>query len=597
MPVSRTPPLSDGMDPWFDIARALEGRLAEAATQLGWEPGSFAPDVRPADPRFGDFQANGVLPYAKKLKQNPRDLARTLEGAFLASADHSARFETSIAGPGFLNFTLRPGHLLDWLRAFGREADLREGAGGRFAGRTWVVDFGSPNTAKQMHVGHIRSIIIGESICRLLEFCGARVIRDNHIGDWGTQFGKILHGYKRHLDPAALERDPLEEFERLYKVADSACRADPAALEQARVELVRLQQGEADAVAVWERVNRISIEALESIYRRLGVRYDHFLGESFYRDKVDEVYRELTAHGLAVESDGALVVFHPEHPRFATQPFIIRKSDGASNYASTDLATMRYRAEHLRADGIIVVTDARQNDHFEQLWLTTRKWFTATGRALPEFQHITFGTILGEDGKAIKTRSGDPIRLKALLDEGEERAFRVVTEKNAGLPEERRRAVAATVGIGAVVYADLSQNRSGDYVFSWDKLLSLEGNTAPYLLYACVRIASILRRLDPAADAPSELASAFETPAELALARKLAAFPCAIDQAVSTLRPHFVANHLYELAGAFSSFYNADRVLVDETPVRARRLLLCRRTLLVMRTGLELLLIRPPEEM
>jgi arginyl-tRNA synthetase len=348
---------------------------------------------------------------------------------------------------------------------------------------------------------------------------------------------------------------------------------------------------------LWEQVNRISMRALDGIYDRLQVRFDHYLGESFYRDKVEQVYGELTGLGLAVESDGALVVFHPEHPRFATQPFIIRKSDGASNYASTDLATMLYRLEHFRADGIIVVTDSRQQDHFEQLWLTTQKWFGATGRRLPEFQHITFGTILGEDGKAIKTRSGDPIRLKALLDEAEQRAFRVVTEKNPDLSEDLRRKVAEVVGIGAVVYADLSQNRTSDYVFAWDKLLSLDGNTAPYLLYACVRVASILRKLAPGQDVAPEQASVFDTPEEVALARKLAAFPSALDQAVSTWRPHFVSNYLYDLAGCFSTFYNANRVLVDDAAVRSRRLLLCRRTLLILRTGLHLLSIRTLEEM
>ncbi|MBE2213553.1 MAG: arginine--tRNA ligase [Opitutaceae bacterium] len=592
------------MDVWFDVAHHLETALKAAAAELGWPAGSFTPDVRTADPRFGDFQANGVLSYAKAsatpgTKQNPRALAQALMDALLRreGAALTDRMTVSIAGPGFINFALKPSFLLTWLRTFDREDDLRRGAGQRLASQTWIVDYGSPNTAKQMHVGHIRSIIIGEAICRLLEFCGAKVVRDNHLGDWGTQFGKILYGYKHHLDRAALERDPLEEFERLYKAADAACKESPAALEEARLELVRLQNGEADAVSLWERVNQLSIDTLNSIYARLGVRYDHFLGESFYRDRIEAVYRELIGAGLAVESEGALVVFHPEHPRFATQPFIVRKSDGASNYASTDLATMAYRVEHFKADGVIVVTDARQNDHFEQLWLTTQKWFAHAGRRLPQFQHVTFGTILGEDGKAIKTRSGDPIRLKALLDEAEERAFAVVTEKNADLPEAKRREIARAVGIGAVIYADLSQNRSSDYVFSWDKLLSLDGNTAPYLLYACVRIASILRKLEPAQDVGAENATPFETPEEIALARKLVAFPGAIDQAVSTLRPHFISLYLYELAGAFSSFYNANRVLVDEPEVRARRLVLCRRTLMTLQTGLHLLEIRTLDQM
>jgi len=585
------------MDVWFDVARNLEARLNEAAADLGWDRDVFEPAVRTADPRFGDFQANGVLPYAKRNKQNPRALAEQLVEKLGEKKALAAGIDVSIAGPGFINFKLTPTYLLNWLRQFDSEAHLQRDAGKRFAGRTWVVDYGSPNTAKQMHVGHLRTIIVGESICRLLEFCGAKVIRDNHLGDWGTQFGIILYGYKHFLDPEALARDPLEEFERLYKAANARCKEDPAVLEEARAELVRLQQGDPDAVAIWEKVNQLSVQSLKEIYERLDVHYDHYLGESFYRDKVDTVYRELTEIGLAEESEGALVVFHPEHPRFATQPFIIRKRDGASNYATTDLATMLYRVEHFDADGIIIVTDSRQNDHFEQLWLTTRKWFEATGRRLPEFQHVTFGTILGEDGKAIKTRSGDPIRLKALLDEAVERAFAIVTEKNPDLPEEKRREIAERVGIGAVVYADLSQNRTSDYIFSWQKLLSFEGNTAPYLLYACVRIASILRKLPAEQDTPPENASAFETAEEIALARKLAAFPAALDQAVTTLRPHFISLYLYELAGAFSSFYNADRVIVDDPAVRARRLLLCRRTLMVLQTGLHLLTIRPLDQM
>jgi arginyl-tRNA synthetase len=460
-----------------------------------------------------------------------------------------------------------------------------------------VVDFGSPNTAKQMHVGHIRSIVIGEAICRLLEFCGAKVVRDNHLGDWGTPYGKLFYAYKRFLDEAALARDPLEELERLYKKADAVTKEDPQALEEARQELVRLQSGEPESVALWEQVNRISIDALESIYRRLDVRYDHYLGESFYRDKVDQVYRELTDLGIAEESEGALVVFHREHPRFATQPFIVRKSDGASNYASTDLATMLYRLEHFGADGVVIVTDARQSDHFEQLRLTSEKWFAATGRRMPQFEHVTFGTILGEDGKAIKTRTGDPIRLKALLDEAEERAYRVVQEKNPALPEADLRDIANAVGIGAIRYADLSQNRTSDYVFAWDKLLAFEGNTAPYLLYAAARIHSILRKLGPGDDAGPEEASAFATPEEIALARKLLAFVPALKLTAGSLRPHFLCLYLHELAGTFSSFYNANRVLVDDRAERARRLLLCRRTLLIVETSLKALGLRPLQRM
>jgi arginyl-tRNA synthetase len=292
------------------------------------------------------------------------------------------------------------------------------------------------------------------------------------------------------------------------------------------------------------------------------------------------------------------VVFHPEHPRFKTQPFLIRKADGASNYASTDLATVAWRAEHFRADGVVVVTDFRQSDHFEQLFLTAKKWFAAKNYRLPELHHVTFGAVTGEDGKALKTRSGDVIKLRDLFDEAEQRAFALVTAKSPDLPEAERREIARTVGIGAVQYADLCQNRSSNYVFSWDKMLALDGNTAPYLLYAVARIRSIFRKagLDPAAP-PVTGATAPETAQELALARKLAQFPDAVQLATAQLRPHFLCLYLFELAGLFSSFYAADKVIVDDPPVRARRVLLCHRTLIVLETGLHLLGLRTLERM
>ena len=457
-----------------------------------------------------------------------------------------------------------------------------------------MVDYSSPNTAKQLHVGHIRSMVIGEAICRLLSFCGADVTRDNHIGDWGTQFGKLIWGFKNLRNDEALSRDPLEELERLYKAADVATKEDPQILKAARAELVKLQQGDSENLALWQKIIAISSTAFHSIYERLDIHFDHELGESFYNDKLPRIYEEMSETGLATESQGALVVFHPEHPRFKTQPFIVRKSDGASNYATTDLATMLYRTEHFQTDAVIILTDTRQADHFEQLWLTTQKWYAAKQYRLPRFEHVSFGSILGSDGKAIKTRSGDPIRLQALLDEAVERAFALVSEKSPDLPEVERRKIASVVGIAAVRYADLSQNRSSDYVFDWEKILSFEGNTAPYLLYAVTRVHSIFRKLelDPSDVAATAGASAPETDAECALARKLVGLAAVLNMTTSQLRPHFLCTYLFELAGAFSTFYAADKVLVDDEAVRARRLLLCARTLLVLETGLHLLGLR-----
>jgi arginyl-tRNA synthetase len=582
------------MDVSFHLAAELDAVLQAAAATAGLaDAAAFAPEVRTADPRHGDFQANGVLGYAKARKLNPRAVAEQLLTALPAGVRE--RFDVVIAGPGFLNFTLKPAALLTWLRTFDGAAQLQAGAAREHAGQTWVVDYSSPNTAKQMHVGHLRSAVIGEAICRLLAFTGARVIRDNHLGDWGTQFGKLIYGYKRWADPAALAAGPIEELERLYKRGNDATPDGSPELEEARRELVKLQQGDPENVALWHKFSEVSLAAFQEIYDRLGIRFDHHLGESFYNDKVERIYAELTAAGLAQESEGALVVFHPEHPRFKTQPFLIRKADGASNYASTDLATALYRAEHFRADGIVVVTDFRQGDHFEQLFLTVKKWFAARGYRLPALHHVTFGAVTGEDGKALKTRSGDVIKLKALLDEAVDRAYAIVAEKNPDLPEAERRDIAQKVGIGAVQYADLSQNRSSNYVFSWDKMLALDGNTAPYLLYAVARIHSIFRRAGatPGDAATEAAATAPETPTEIALARKLVKFPDALRLAGETLRPHHLCLYLFELASDYSAFNNADKVLVDDPALRARRLLLCARTLLVLETGLQLLGLRP----
>ena len=579
------------------LAADLDAALRTAAATAGWaDAADFQPDVRAADPRHGDFQANGVLPHAKARRLNPRALAEQLVAAL--PADLRATCAVTVAGPGFINFTLDPAALLAWLRAHATPDQLRTACAGGAAG-TWVVDYSSPNTAKQMHVGHLRSAVIGEALCRLLAFTGGTVVRDNHLGDWGTQFGKLIYGYKRWADPAALAADPIEELERLYKRGHEATPEGSPELEEARRELVRLQQGDPENVALWRTFSEVSLGAFQRIYDRLGIRFDHNLGESFYNDQVERVYTELTAAGIAEVSEGALVVFHPEHPRFKTQPFLVRKADGASNYASTDLATALYRTEHFGAAGIVIVTDFRQSDHFEQLFLTVRKWFAARGYRLPELHHVTFGAVTGEDGKALKTRSGDVIRLKALLDEAEERAFALVTAKSPELPETERREIAAAVGVGAVQYADLAQNRSSNYVFSWDKMLSLEGNTAPYLLYAGARIHSIFRRAGVAPDDAAALAAADAptTPTELALARRLIRFPDAIRQARESLRPHLLCLYLFELAGDYSSFNNADKVLVEEPAVRARRLLLCARTLLVLETGLHLLGLRPLRRM
>jgi arginyl-tRNA synthetase len=581
----------------FDLIGELERALRAAAASAGLEAGSFEPGVRTSDPRHGDFQANGVLGAAKRSGKPPRPMAEAIVAALPESVRDS--FDVAIAGPGFINFTARPAMLLAWLKAHPTRQQLASGASLAHRGETWVVDYSSPNAAKQMHVGHLRSAVIGEAISRILGFTGARVVRDNHIGDWGTQYGKLIWACKRHLDEAALARDPIEEFERLYKLGSAAAESDPAVMEEARAELVKLQAGDPENLALWRRINDASVAAFQRIYERLGIRFDETLGESFYNDKVERVYAELAADGISSVSDGAQVVFHPEHPRFKTQPMIVRKSDGAANYATTDLATILYRTEHFKADHILYVVDKRQGDHFQQLFLTARKWFEGRGRRMPRLEHIDFGTVLGEDGKPLKTRTGDNIKLKDLLDEAAERAFALVSGKSPDFPEAERRTIAEIVGTGSVQYADLAQNRASDYLFTWDKMISLEGNTAAYLLYAIARIRSIFRRHglacgDPDAEAGAD---AFQTPGEAALARRLVKFADAIRLSAETLSPHFLCLYLYDLAGEFSTFYNADKVIVDDPVVRARRLLLCARTLLILETGLELLGLRTLERM
>jgi arginyl-tRNA synthetase len=581
----------------FDMIGRLEGALRESALAAGIAPGAFEPGIRTADARHGDFQANGVLGAAKKAGKPPRPIAE----AIVAGLPNELRedFEISVAGPGFINFSAKPALLFAWLSEHRSRASLATGAAAAHAGETWVVDYSSPNTAKQMHVGHLRSAVIGEAISRLLSFTGARVVRDNHIGDWGTQYGKLIWACKRHLDEAALARDPIEEFERLYKLGSAAADADPAVLEEARAELVKLQSGDPENVALWKRINEVSLAAFQSIYDCLGIKFDETLGESFYRDRVEQVYAELAQYGISSISQGAQVVFHPEHSRFKAQPLIVKKSDGAANYATTDLATILYRTEHFHASVVLYVVDKRQSDHFAQLFLTARKWFEKRGTPLPRLEHVDFGTVLGEDGKPLKTRTGDNIKLKDLLDEASERAFALVTEKSPEFPEDERRRIAEVVGTGSVQYADLSQNRTSDYLFSWGKMISLEGNTAAYLLYAIARIRSIFRRHglesgDPAAETGADV---FQTAGEVALARRLVKFPDALRLAGETLSPHFLCLYLYELAGEFSAFYNADRVIDAEPPARARRLLLCARTLLTLETGLSLLGLRTLERM
>lgn len=576
------------------LHRLLESRLQAAVTAVAPDADPATAQVRPcADPKFGDYQSPALMSLAKARGQNPRALA----AAVVAKLEVSDLCElVEVAGPGFLNFHLRPEALAAALQAAARGEHLffRPAA----VPRTVVVDFSSPNVAKPMHVGHIRSTILGDCLARVLRLLGHRVITDNHLGDWGTQFGKLIVGWKRHRDDAALARDPVGEMERLYRLVNQACEADPAVLEAARQELVKLQQGDPENRAIWQRMLDLSREQFDAIYRRLGVRFDHTLGESFYNPRLRAVVEELVGRGLARESDGAQVVFFDDDPELKAHPAIIQKSDGAANYATTDLATLAYRLETWQPDEIIYVTDARQQLHFKQIFAIFRRWHP---EARVRLAHVWFGSILGPDGKPFKTRAGDTIKLADLLDEAEERAFRLVTEKNPALPEAERREIARQVGLGAVKYQDLLPNRQSDYVFDWDKMLALAGNTAPYLQYAYTRIRSIFRKLaesgetwDLRAAAPLLLPA---DAAERTLARHLLFFGHTLEAVATDYRPNYLCNYLYELAGHFSDFYETCPVLKATGATRTRRLALCDLTARVLQTGLHALGIETPERM
>jgi arginyl-tRNA synthetase len=561
--------------------------------------------TRASDERFGDYQSNVAMILAKRLSANPRAVAEQIRAA-LQVADCCSGVE--IAGAGFLNFRLHA----QWVqsRVCQLQQDARLGVPEPTQKQTVVIDFSSPNVAKPMHVGHIRSTILGDSLARIAEFCGHRVIRDNHIGDWGTQFGMLLVGWKSSLDRDALERDALAEMERLYKQVTTQCQEDPSVRDAARAELVKLQAGDAQNLAVWREMIRLSQGQFDSIYGRLKIRFDVTLGESFYNERLKKVVEDLRAAGIASESDGAVCVFSdrispPEQDPFLIKdkegwrdnPALVLKSDGAANYTTTDLATLQYRWETWQPAEIIYVTDGRQQLHFRQLFAIYHRWCPEQAARI-RLSHVWFGSILGEDGKPFKTRSGETIRLSDLLDEAEQRAFDQVSAKNPSLPEEERREIARVIGLGAVKYADLLPNRQGDYVFSWDKMLSFQGNTAPYLQNAYVRIRSIFRKLAAEnAGGVGGAALALVEAEELALGKKLLQFGEVLPQVLEDHRPNGLANYLYELANTFHAFYEACPVLKAEGAVRGSRLELCELAARVIRTGLELLGIEVPERM
>jgi arginyl-tRNA synthetase len=624
------------------------------------------------DPKFGDYQANFAMPLGKRLGRPPRDVAADVVGR----VDLGDFCQTpEVAGPGFINLRIRD----DWLaqRLAAAVNDERLGVAPVAWPRTYVVDYSAPNVAKPMHVGHIRSTVIGDSLVRVLRFLGHRVVSDNHIGDWGTQFGMIIYGYKHFLNAEAYRQTPVAELSRLYrrvrqlmdyhegrgqveplehklagqeaelaqtreaaaaatgKQAKDAAKQvrklegavagsreaiaelkaklakvdnDPAlsklAAEHAAIgtavleETAKLHAGDEGNLRLWREFLPHSEAEMERIYQRLGITFDHTLGESFYHDRLGPLVAEFLDKGLARQSDGAICVFLDG----IDAPMLIRKKDGAFLYGTTDLATLRYRLETFHPDAILYVVDFRQGLHFEQLFATARKM----GHGDVELQHVSFGTVLGEDNRPFKTRSGDTVGLEGLLDEAVRRAAEVVKANDDAKPDgpelsaEERQRIAEIVGIGALKYADLSQNRTSDYVFSYDKMLAMNGNTATYMQYAYARVRSIFARgkVDVDALRASGAPILLSTPAERALGLELLRFGEAIELVVADYRPNQLTSYLFTLADRYSTFYEQCPVIKAEPEeVRRSRLLLCDLTARTIRKGLELLGIEVVDRM
>jgi arginyl-tRNA synthetase len=566
-------------------AREILAKRLELALEKTHRGGM--PEVVPAaDPRFGDYQTNVAMVLAKKLSIAPRSLAeeicRYLEVGDLAEPPE-------VAGAGFINFRLTNEFVARSVGAMYRDARL--GVSTAEERQRVIIDFSSPNVAKPMHVGHIRSTILGDCLARTARFLGHDVITDNHVGDWGTQFGKVIYGWTHFLDETALERNAIAELVQLYRKVSALEETDDAIRRGVREELVKLQQGDPDNRAIWARAVELSWREFQKLYDLLGVHFDERLGESFYNEALAPLCDRLVAQGVAEMSEGALCTFFRDIPALADKPLIIRKSDGGFLYATTDLATIEYRAQKWNPSEIWYVVGAPQSLHFRQVFAAARR-MGVTAR----LEHVAFGSILGEDRKIMRTRTGEAIGLAELLEEAIDRAMAIVADKKPALARQEAKEIAHAIGLGAVKYAELSQHRMTDYVFSWDKLLSFQGNTAPYLQNAYVRIRSIFRRLDESFDAPEILS--LEASEERALAIKLLQFGEIVPLVLEDFRPNLLANYLYDLAIAFHVFYEACPVLKANGPdLRNSRLILCDVTARVLSSGLGLLGIDCPERM
>ncbi len=581
----------------------LQSKIVSAFQSLGLElPEGFNPEVAiSTDVRHGDYQANAAMALAKRMRMNPRELAtQVVDALHSEGVDELATLE--IAGPGFINFRILKSAWSEKVESLLR--DERHGVLAADSPENIVVDFSAPNVAKPMHVGHIRSTIIGDSLSRISRFLGHNVITDNHIGDWGTQFGMVIYGWKNLINKDALKADPLQELLRIYREVNKLCKVDETILETCKGELVKLQQGDATNLEIWNECVDVSKLGLNAIYDRLDVSFDHWLGESFYNGQLAPLTATLEATGDASLSDGALCVFSnnelpPKQDPFKEKrdgewsdlPMIVRKADGASNYATTDIATVDYRLNEWNADKIWYVVDARQALHFRQLFdISQRRGCKA------ELTHVTFGTILGKDGKPLKTRDGDLPQLANVLNDAVEQSRKVIEEKSSDLPADEKEQLAEAIGVGSVKFTELSHNRNSDYVFDLEKMVALQGDTAPYLQYSNVRCKSIFRKLEETVDF-SSIKPEIEEEGEINLSRMLSRYGEILPNVLDDLRPNILANYLIELARSFHSFFEACPVIQSQGNTRLTRLALCELTSRILSHGLSLLGIKTPNRM
>ena len=552
-----------------------------------------------ADTRFGDYQTNAAMVLAKKLGMPPRELAAEI----INQIDVDDISETpEIAGPGFINFKIQNSTILSRLDDI--LSSDRLGIEESTTPEKILIDFSSPNIAKPMHIGHIRSTIIGDCLRRVANFLGHDVIADNHIGDWGTPIGQVIYGWKNNLNESAFNEDPIKELLRLYQLVKEGFESDPKINAACLEETVKLQSGDEESMSLWNQFKEITLSEANKIYSRLDIEFNVTLGESFYHNQLAPLVEDLLAKGIAEISDGAVCIFSnneleaKDDPLLVSRdgewipvPCMVRKKDGGFNYATTDIATIDYRVNELNSDKILYVVDDRQSLHFRQLFEVSRQREIKT-----QLHHVSFGKILGEDRKPFKTREGSVPDLSSVLEEAVQRAKSVVDDKSNGLSEKEKEDVAERIGIGAIKYFELSQSRVSDYIFSWDKMLALQGNTAPYMINAYVRTRSIFRKIgDDANISLHDLALSNDS--ERSIAIKLCQYSEVVPEVMTDYRPNLLATYLYELAQTFHSFYEQCPVLNSEEQTRNTRLALCEATSKVLKHGLELLGIYPPDKM